>query len=197
MPRILLLLLLWSLGRVSAQTGGHRLGFDLGLSPAYVLFDPIRTDNWPGDKPLYATMVVGTIDWTTNSDNGMVGLGGGAFIWGDRILYPVYLQLGLHASILYRDTTKVSPCVRRFSGLLRVGTMLGTIETAAGNLNPEVWYNAAILYRLSRSTRSSWHIGIELGMYTWGGPYQVRTGDTWEEGQPRISTVGPVVQFRF
>jgi len=195
MARILVALLLCSLGRVSAQTIKERLGFDLGLSPTYVLFEPTGTDNWSGDKPAYATTVLGSINWTADWAETRVGLGGGAFIWGDRILHPVYLQLGLNFSSLYRDSSRVRPFVRRLSCVARVGTLLGTIETAGGRLKPRAWYDVSILYRFSRSRR--WRVGIELGVFEWRGPYQVRTGTSWEDSHPQILTVGPVIQFRF
>jgi len=195
MARILLALLLWPLGRAYAQTTEPGLGFDFSLSPAYVHFEPAGQDNWVGDKPSYATMAVGAIHWTVPKDETSFGLGGGAFFWGDRLLYPVYARLRMNVSVLFRDSTKMSGFVRRLSVETRVGTMLGTVESTAGKLKPRVSYNALIAYRLGRSARSSLHIGIELGLFSLGGPYQVRTGDKWEDSRADISTVGVVVQF--
>lgn len=197
MARILLALLLWPLGQVSAQMTKPGLGFGISLTPTYVYFQPPATDNWAGDKPPYATMALGSLNWTFTKEEASLGLGGGAFVWGERTLYPVYAQIRLSFSEFYRDTTKVSSFARRLSVEARIGTMLGNIETTDGKLKPAVWYDALIMYGLSRTKRSAFHIGIELGLFSWRGPYQVRTGDTWEDRHPNISTVGPVVQFRF
>lgn len=198
MLRVLLVLLLFWLGRLYAQTNEGGLSFGIGLSPSYVHFSPDGTeDNWSGDKASYATMSLGSINWTFANDETSVGLGGGAFIWGDRILCPVFLQIGLDLSVLYRDTTTISGFARRLSMETRIGTMLGNIETTTGKLTPQVWFDASIMYRTGRNAHAAFHIGVELGIFNWQGPYQVRTVDAWEEAKPQISTVGPVVQFRF
>lgn len=198
MLRVLFVLLLCWSGRLCAQRNVGRLGFNLGLSPSYVHFAPEGTeDNWSGDKASYATMALGSINWTFPKDESTFGLGGGPFVWGDRILYPVFLQIGLDLTIFHRDTTTMSGFARRLSIETRIGTMLGNIETTAGKLTPQVWYDAAIMYRTGRNTRSAFHIGVELGVFNWRGPYQVQSGDDWEEERPSISTVGPLLQFRF
>ncbi|MBK8497534.1 MAG: hypothetical protein IPL52_01645 [Flavobacteriales bacterium] len=197
MARIPLALLLWPLGLVSAQMTEPGLGFDFSLTPSYVYFQPAGPDNWLGDKPPYATMALGCVNWNFPKEETSFGLGGGAIVWGERFLYPAYVQIRMSFSGFYRDSTKVGSFARRLSVESRLGTILGNIETSDGKLKPKVWYDALFVYQLSRSARSSFHIGIEMGIFSWRGPYQVRTGDSWDDSEPSIHTVGPVVQFRF
>jgi hypothetical protein len=180
-----------------AQESKRGLGLDLGLSPSFVFSDRVEADNWIGSKPLFGASLNAAINWSFPKDRAALGLGGGLFLWGDRVLYPVFLQLAVDPSVWCDDCFFNRGIWLRTTVDLRLGTMIGRVETTAGPLRPDFFSEMGIRYRLGTNTRSRFHAGMRLSTFTLRGPYQMQVEGVWEDSKPSFLTVGPALWVTF
>ncbi len=192
----LLAVLVKALG-ASAQEPKKGLGLDLGLSPSFVFSEPVEADNWNGSKPLFGASFDAVVNWSFPKDRASLGLGGGIFLWGDRVLYPVFIQLAVDPSV-WCDECFFSRGIwlrATFDG--RLGAMLGNVETTAGLLRPNFFSEMGVRYRLGTNDRSRFHVGIRMSMFTLRGPYQEQVEGVWQDSKPNFFMVGPAVWMTF
>lgn len=192
----LLAVLVTALG-ASAQEPQKGLGLDLGTSAAFVFWEPVEADNWIGSKPLFGASLDAAINWSFPKDHVAIGLGGGLFLWGDRVLYPVFLQLSVDPSVVCDDCFFSRGIWLRTTVDLRLGTMLGRVETTAGPLRPDFFNEMGIRYRLGTNSRSQFHAGVRLSMFTLRGPYQEKVAGGWYDSKPIFHMFGPAVWVTF
>jgi len=197
MKRTLLVLALVVAGPFASRSHAQGLGFTLAVTPSYVHFDREGTDNWSGSRPSIGGLITGSLDWTFKKDKSTIGLGGGIFFWTDQPLFPVYLSLQMDMVDWAKDPTKKSPLVHRLSVEGRIGAVLGNTSTAAGRLRPSMFVEGSMLYRLKQYDRSSLHLGLDLGLIQWKGPYEQCVEGVCEGSRPVILTVGPTLHWRF
>lgn len=182
---------------VLAQEPKRGLGLDIGTSPSFVFSQPVEADNWIGSKGSFGLGLDAAINWTFPKDRGAVGLGGGVFFWADRMLYPVFLQVTLPASILCDDCVFSRGIWPRTTLDCKLGTMLGNVETTSGPLRPDFFNELGIRYRLGTSTRTRFHAGIHLSMFTLSGPYQTQVEGAWQDSKPSFFLAGPAIWVTF
>lgn len=182
---------------VVAQEPKKGLGLDIGLAPLYVFSAPVEADNWIGSKPAMGFALDAAVNWSFPKDRSTVGLGGGLFLWGDRVLYPVFMQLTLDPSTWCDDCAFSRGIWLRTTFDGRLGTMLGTVETTAGPLRPDLFSEVGLRYCLGESPRSRFHAGIRLSKFSFKGPYQIQVEGGWQDSKPGFLTVGPALWMSF
>lgn len=180
-----------------AQEPKKGLGLDIGTSTSFVFSEPVETDNWIGSRSLFGASLDATVNWTFPKDRAAVGLGGGLFFWGDRMLYPVFLHVSFPTSLLCDDCVFSRGIWPRITYEGKLGTVLGNVETTAGPLHPDFLSELGLRYRLGTSTRTRFHAGIRLSMFTLRGPYQMQVEGVWQDSKPNFLTAGPALWMTF
>lgn len=189
--------LLLSTGRVCAQEGGQRVRFELGASPSYIGPAEHAEDNWIGTKPAFGTRLDASINWKVRKGGGSVGLGGGLFLWGDRILFPIYGHIVIEPSSLCDDCLLANDFWKRTTVEVDLGMMIGGAETTDGPLRGTFLNNVGLRYRLGDNERSRFSIGVRSSLFGFRGPYRSLSADGWKDGRPAFLTIGPAVWFTF
>lgn len=192
----LLAVLVKALG-ASAQEPKKGLGLDLGTSAAFVFWAPVEADNWIGSKPHFGASLDAAINWSFPKDYVAIGLGGGLFLWGDRVQYPVFIQLTVAPSSWCDDCAFSRGIWLRTTFDGRLGTMLGSVETTAGPLRPDFFTEMGVRYRLGTNPRYRFHAGIRLSGFTLRGPYQEQVDGVWQEANPNFLMAGPAFWMTF
>jgi hypothetical protein len=192
----LIAVLVTALG-ASAQEPKKGFGLDLGLSPSFVFWAPVEADNWIGSKPHFGASLDAAINWSFPKDRAALGLGGGLFLWGDRVMYPVFIQLAADPSVWCDDCFFSRGIWLRTTFDGRIGTMVGKVETTAGPLRPDFFSEMGVRYRLGANTRSRFHAGIRMSMFTLRGPYQEQVEGVWQNSTPNFLMAGPAFWMTF
>jgi hypothetical protein len=178
---------------VVSQEPKKGLGLDIGTSPSFVSSEPVEADNWIGNKPEFGLACDAVVNWRFPKDRAAIGLGGGLLLWGDRVLYPVFIQLTVEPSIWCTDCAFSRGIWLRTSLDARLGAMLGHVETTAGPLRPDLFYEVGFKYRLGVHARLRFHAGIRLNMFSFRGPYQNLVEGSWRDSKPVFLTAGPAL----
>lgn len=182
---------------VVAQEPKKGLGLDIGLSPSYVHTEPVEADNWIGNKSDIGLEWDAAVNWSFPKGRGALGLGGGLFLWGDRILYPVFIQVTADPNAWCDDCSLSRGIWLRTSIDARMGAMLGNVETTPGPLRPDLFSEVGLRYRLGVNARSRFHVGIRLSMFSFRGPYQIQLEGGWQDSKPSFLTAGPALWMTF
>lgn len=167
---------------LQAQEFSKGLGFSISACPAIILTEAVTTDNWIGDKPGFGTTTNASVYWTFPKDGSTIGVGGGAFFWGDRTLYPLYLELTFPMAGLCTDCGMRRGIWARTGCEARLGAMFGSVETTSGPLHANFLSEVGLRYQMGASDDSRFQIGLRLGIFSMSGPYQVQV-----DGRGRMS----------
>lgn len=182
---------------VAAQEPWKGLGLDLGFAPSFVYTEPVEADNWVGSKSQFGASFDAAINYGFPKARAAFGLGDGIFLWGDRVLYPVFIQVAADPSAWCEDCFFSRGIWLRTTIDARGGAMPGNVETAAGPLRVDFFSEVGFRYRVGIATRWQFHAGIRLGTFDLRGPYRVQVDGVWQDSKPSFLTAGPALWMTF